>query len=111
MNEATPDTQETEAAALPQLDASELVDAVELERAVKEIYRAVAELARAELHFTTGRALAEQLGYDASVLDRVPAEALDSFAGVGFHHDLGAPRPGESVLDLGCGSGTDVFYS
>jgi arsenite methyltransferase len=31
------------------------------------------------------------------------------FAGVGHHLDLVALRPGEEVLDLGSGSGTDVF--
>jgi ubiquinone/menaquinone biosynthesis C-methylase UbiE len=40
---------------------------------------------------------------------RVPAEALASFAGVGYHLDLAAVAPGEKVLDLGSGSGTDVF--
>jgi SAM-dependent methyltransferase len=32
-----------------------------------------------------------------------------SFAGVGYHLDLAELQPGESVLDLGSGSGTDVF--
>ena len=43
------------------------------------------------------------------LLDAIPAEALASFAGVGHHLGLAALRPGESVLDLGSGSGTDVF--
>ena len=45
----------------------------------------------------------------AELLDAIPAEALASFAGVGHHLDLAALRPGEAVLDLGSGSGTDVF--
>jgi arsenite methyltransferase len=36
-----------------------------------------------EFHFETGRPLAERLGYPATDLDRIPAAAIDSFAGVG----------------------------
>lgn len=56
-----------------------------------------------------GRGLAEHLGYAGELLDAIPAEALASFAGVGHQLDLAALRPGEDVLDLGSGSGTDVF--
>jgi arsenite methyltransferase len=94
---------------LPQLDASELVDGERLEAEVKDIYRHVAREEDADLHFEVGRGLAEQLGYSSELLDAIPAEALASFAGVGHHLDLAAIRPGESVLDLGSGSGTDVF--
>ena len=41
--------------------------------------------------------------------DRIPAEAIDSFAGVGHYFDLAGLRDGETVVDLGSGSGTDLF--
>jgi arsenite methyltransferase len=94
---------------LPQADASDLVDADRLEVAVKDMYRHVAREEDSELHFEVGRPLAERLGYPPETLDRIPAEALASFAGVGYHLDLADLRPGDAVLDLGCGSGTDVF--
>ena len=94
---------------LPQLDASALVDGERLEAEVKDMYRHVAREEEAELHFEVGRGLAEHLGYPGELLDAIPAEALASFAGVGHHLDLAALRPGEAVLDLGSGSGTDVF--
>src|SRR6266498_2070813 len=85
------------------------VDARELEQRVKEVYRAVAERPQETYHFEMGRGLAERLGYPAALLDRVPAEALESFAGVGYFLDLAAPVAGDRVLDLGSGSGTDTF--
>lgn len=100
----------TEAAAeLPQLDATSLIETADLESKVKEMYRQVADEQDADLHFETGRSLAENLGYPEDLLDGVPVEALDSFAGVGYHLDLASLETGERVLDLGSGSGTDVF--
>jgi SAM-dependent methyltransferase len=94
---------------LPQADASSLVDAAELEAKVREMYGQVAREDEAALHFEVGRPVAEHLGYPADLLDAIPSEALASYAGVGYHLDLAALAPGASVLDLGSGSGTDVF--
>jgi arsenite methyltransferase len=86
-----------------------VVDAVELEAKVKDMYRQVAVQPHAVYHFEMGRGLAERLGYPPSLLDRVPARAIESFAGVGYFLDLADLRPGERVVDLGSGSGTDSF--
>src|SRR5436190_3529831 len=97
----TPDDEMVQAEALPQADARSLVDAGRLESEVKEMYRHVAREEEAELHFEVGPALALRLGYPPDLLDAVPAEALASFAGVGYHFDLAALEAGEAVLDLG----------
>ncbi len=86
------------------------VDRDKLERQVKEVYKDVAEQPDEEFHFEMGRDLAIRLGYDAAHLDQVPEQALESFAGVGYHLGFADPQSGESVLDLGCGSGMCVFY-
>ncbi|MFP5219765.1 MAG: methyltransferase domain-containing protein [Actinomycetes bacterium] len=86
-------------------------DPEQLTAKVMDMYRAVARTPEQEFHFETGRALAERLGYPAEQLDRVPADALASFAGVGWFFDLAALRAGENVLDLGSGSGTDAFFA
>ncbi|MGZ4202937.1 MAG: methyltransferase domain-containing protein [Thermoleophilaceae bacterium] len=88
---------------------SEGVDPEELARHIADMYRDVANGAVADLHFPTGRPLAEALGYPAELLDRLPAGAVSSFAGVGYHLGLARLLPGERVLDLGSGSGMDVF--
>ena len=107
----TPQEEMARAEALPQADASSLVDAERLEAEVKDMYRHVARGEEAELHFKVGRGLALRLGYPPAVLEAIPAEALDSFAGVGYHFDLAALKAGEQVLDLGSGSGTDAFVA
>jgi arsenite methyltransferase len=85
------------------------VDLEELYREIAGMYRDVANETTRDLHFPTGRRLAEALGYPAGLLDRLPAGAVTSFAGVGYHFGLARLRPGERVLDLGSGSGMDVF--
>lgn len=85
------------------------VDTQELESKVKHMYRDVAENPHGSYHFEMGRGVAERLGYPVEVLDRIPDEAIESFAGVGYYFDLADLSEGETVLDLGSGSGTDVF--
>ena len=87
------------------------VDTRELETKVKDMYRHVAEQPEAEYHFEMGRPLAERLGYPPDALDRIPDGAIESFAGVGYFFDLAALREGERVVDLGSGSGMDVFFA
>jgi len=87
------------------------LDTLDLDRRVKEMYREVAEEPFKEFHFETGRALAERLGYPADELDAIPAEAIDSFAGVGYYFELARIKPGETVVDLGSGSGMDSFLA
>jgi SAM-dependent methyltransferase len=87
------------------------LDTAALEAKVKAMYRRVAEQPDGDFHFEMGRAMAERLGYPRAELDRVPPEAIASFAGVGHHFDFAALCGGERVLDLGSGSGLDSFVA
>lgn len=87
------------------------VDVDELRDKVKVMYRAVAEAPHGEFHFEMGRVLAQRLGYPSGELDGVPPEAIESFAGVGYHFGLAAIAGGERVVDLGSGSGMDAFLA
>jgi len=87
------------------------VDTVELEHRVKAMYRAVALYPESEFHFEIGRALAERLGYDPGDLERIPAESIESFAGVGYHLVLPGLQENQRVVDLGSGSGMDTFIT
>jgi arsenite methyltransferase len=87
------------------------VDRADLEDKVKAMYREVAENPHGEFHFEMGRALAQRLGYRPADLDRIPAESIDSFAGVGYYFHLLGDMEGARVLDLGSGSGMDTFIA
>jgi arsenite methyltransferase len=93
------------------LEKTKKVDAQDLEIRVKDMYKKVAEHPEVTYHFEMGRALAERLGYPANLLDQIPSEAIDSFAGVGYYFDFAKLQKGQSVVDLGSGSGMDVFYA
>jgi len=87
------------------------VNRQELEQRVKKMYRDVALHPESTYHFEMGRELAEKLGYPPDMLNRIPKEAIDSFAGVGYYFDLLKLKPQEKVVDLGSGSGMDVFFA
>jgi arsenite methyltransferase len=86
-------------------------DLQELEFKVKDMYRHVAREPGGAYHFEMGRPLAERLGYPADLLDEIPGGAIESFAGVGYFFDLAHLKTGETVVDLGSGSGMDVFFA
>jgi len=86
-------------------------DPKELEAKVKTMYQSVAENPHGDFHFEMGRAMAARLGYAAADLDRVPAEAIESFAGVGYYFHLAGLKEGETVVDFGSGSGMDTFIA
>ena len=87
------------------------VNTEELEAKVKDMYRLVAQQPHDRFHFELGAPVALRAGYDADRLAEVPSGAVESFAGVGYFFDLADLRAGETVVDLGSGSGMDAFYA
>jgi ubiquinone/menaquinone biosynthesis C-methylase UbiE len=88
-----------------------LVNTEELEAKVKDMYRHVAQQPQDRFHFELGAPVALRAGYDNDRLADVPAGAVESFAGVGHFFDLADLQAGETVVDLGSGSGMDAFYA
>lgn len=78
---------------------------------ILRMYQEVADNPTAEFHFFHGREAAELFDYPAEWLDRAPAGAVASFAGVGNPHQRSALQPGEMVLDLGSGAGLDSIIA
>ncbi|MEX2530856.1 MAG: methyltransferase domain-containing protein [Gemmatimonadota bacterium] len=79
--------------------------------AVQRMYTDVARDPDRGFHFPTGRSACEVEGYPADLLDPLPKAAVASFAGVGFPFAADVIREGDSVLDVGSGSGTDALIA
>ena len=77
---------------------------------IKKTYASVSDQPEQDFIFPTSRAWAEDLGYPPE-LARVPELAVESFAGVANPWELGRLAPGERVLDLGSGAGTDSLVA
>jgi arsenite methyltransferase len=90
--------------------AQESLEAV-LKGEIVRMYQEVAERPEGEFHFFHGRQAAELFEYQPDWLERAPAGAVASFAGVGNPHLRAAIRPGETVVDLGSGAGLDAIIA
>ena len=86
------------------------IDVDLLKNEIRKTYASVSDEPEREFIFPTGRAWAEDLGYPAA-LENVPEGAVESFAGVANPWALGRLTPGERVLDLGSGAGTDSLVA
>ena len=87
-------------------------DVDKLRQLVRAEYDRVAREPHGNFHFHRGpQYAARMLGYDAEELATLPEEATVSFAGVGNPHRIGPIQAGETVLDIGCGTGTDLLLA
>ena len=87
------------------------VDVDLLRTEIRRTYTDVSTDQERDYIFPTGRAWAQDLGYPEAELARVPDATVESFAGVANHWRLGDVQLGSVVLDLGCGSGTDLLIA
>jgi SAM-dependent methyltransferase len=87
------------------------IDVDVLKTEIRKTYASVSEEPEKDFVFPTGRGWAADLDYPADLLSRVPDTAVESFAGVANPFSLGALEPGERVLDVGCGAGTDSLVA
>jgi arsenite methyltransferase len=87
------------------------LDVAVLREAIREEYAEVATDPEKGFHFHTGRPLARLLEYDDEWLIGIPEPSIESFAGTGNPFGLGEIRPGERVVDVGCGAGMDSLIA
>ena len=86
------------------------IDVGVLRAEIRKTYASVSQEPGKDFVFPTGRAWAEDLGYPPE-LANVPESAVESFAGVANPFSLGRLEPGEKVLDVGSGAGTDSLVA
>src|SRR5439155_11397050 len=88
------------------------VDADLLRREVRKMYEQVAAEPGGDYHFHRGPEYAAGfLGYDPGELAELPEATTASFAGVGNPLAIGPLYPGETVVDIGSGAGTDLLLA
>lgn len=88
------------------------LDTNALRRAIQDVYSEVVTDPKKGYHFHTGPDYAvERLGYAQAALAELPAAVTAPFAGVGNPLSMGSPPPGETVVDIGAGSGMDTFLA
>ena len=86
------------------------IDVELLKSEIKKTYASVSDQPEKDFVFPTGRPWAEDLGYPEE-LANVPEAAVESFAGVANPFSLERLQPGERVLDVGSGAGTDSLVA
>jgi arsenite methyltransferase len=87
-------------------------DVASLRAEVQTMYSRVATSPDGDFHFHRGpHYAATMLAYDATELAALPPEVTSSFAGIGNPHAVGRVPAGATVLDIGCGAGTDLLLA
>jgi len=87
---------------------SEMTDG-EIKAAVARRYGEVAVSPDGEFNFPVGRKFAESAGYSSQILDSLPSSMWESFTGAGNPQPYIDIVPSETILDLGCGTGLDLY--
>jgi arsenite methyltransferase len=88
------------------------LDRLRLRREIQQMYGRVADAPDGQFHFHRGAPYAvERLGYDAAELAALPPAVTARFAGIGNPHKIARIGPAATVLDIGCGAGTDLLIA
>jgi SAM-dependent methyltransferase/DNA-binding transcriptional ArsR family regulator len=90
--------------AFPELSQDEIKEAVRIK------YSQVANSPGEKFNFPVGRKFAESVGYPTEVLDCLAPSFYESFTGAGNPQPYVDVTEGETLLDLGCGAGLDLYF-
>ncbi len=85
------------------------IDCESIQNSIREKYAEVSRSIDGKFSYPTGKAGAEALHYDSNLINSAPDKLIELFCGVGNPFSLGEIMPGETVLDVGCGAGFDIY--
>ncbi|TKB11335.1 methyltransferase domain-containing protein [Desulforhopalus sp. IMCC35007] len=91
-----------------QLNKEELI---KIQEGIRDKFSKVAVSPEGLFKYPTGREGLEKLEYEEEFIEKLPAEVISSYCGVGNPFSLGEIHQGEIVLDVGCGAGVDSIIA
>jgi arsenite methyltransferase len=80
-------------------------------KGVRKKYKQVAKRPDGLFKYPTGKPGLEALQYDSEIIEALPETVINSYCGVGNPFTIGTINEGETVLDIGCGSGVDTIFA
>ena len=82
-----------------------------IEESIRQKYSKVATSPDGHFRYPTGLAALETLDYAGEMIRKLSTSILSSYCGVGNPFKLGTIDSGETILDVGCGSGVDTLIA
>ena len=79
--------------------------------ACSEKYAQVAINPQDRFNFPVGKEFAEDVGYPRQLLDGLPKSLTESFSGVNYPPSFSEMTLEDTVLDIGCGAGLDLYIA
>ena len=86
-------------------------DLAHIHAGIRDKYTRVASGPTGHFTYPTGKDGLAGLNYDGELLSKLPDAVAASYCGVGNPLSLGAIKPGDSLLDVGCGAGVDALLA
>ena len=74
-------------------------------------YGKVATNPNGSYNFPIGRKFAVSVGYPKKIIVNLPESIIQSFCGVSYPPGFKVMKKGDTVLDIGCGAGLDIFVA
>jgi arsenite methyltransferase len=83
----------------------------DIKNACCDKYGQVAVNPEGHYNFPVGKEFAVSIGYPKKLLDNLPESIVQSFCGVSYPPSFKMMNEGDTVLDIGCGAGLDLYIA